>query len=217
MMFGLTVKELSLLAKLDSPAKIQDFLDGLKINFEENGETCMSPRRVLAAQKCHCMEGAMLAALALKLHGYKPLILHMKGTGNDWDHILAVFKEKGFWGAISKSNHPVLRYREPVYRDIRELVMSYFHEYTDSNGNKTLRSYSNPFDLSRFDKRGWMTDGKCLWYIDHCLDRVKHYPVLSPRQSAGLRRADRIETALDRFHEWSPGKNRKNRHLVRNY
>src|SRR3989339_654603 len=109
MMFGLTVKELSLLAKLDSPAKIQDFLDGLKINFEENGETCMSPRRVLAAQKCHCMEGAMLAALALKLHGYKPLILHMKGTGNDWDHILAVFKEKGFWGAISKSNHPVLR------------------------------------------------------------------------------------------------------------
>src|SRR3989338_4812500 len=115
----------------------------------------MAPRRVLATGKAHCMEGAMFAALALRFHGYPPLVVDLESTKDDFDHVVAVFKSNGKWGAIGKTNHAVLRYREPVYRDIRELVMSFFHEYFISEtGKKTLRKHSEPVDLRMFDEKG---------------------------------------------------------------
>ena len=113
----------------------------------------MSPRLVLRNNKCHCIEGAIFAALALRFHGYKPLVVDLTASKDDFDHVIAVFKKDGKWGAISKTNHAVLRYREPVYKSIREIVMSYFHEYANDDGKRTLRSFSLPVNLSRFDKQ----------------------------------------------------------------
>ena len=134
-------QELALLKKLSTPRKIQDFLDGLSMNFSENGHTCYSPRMVLREKKAQCMEGAMLAAAALRLAGYPPLIMELKSVQKDDDHVLAVFQIDGCWGAITKTNHGVLRYREPIYKNLRELAMSYFHEYFLHDGTKTMRSY----------------------------------------------------------------------------
>src|SRR3989338_3035877 len=183
-MLEFTEKELAILEKLDTPQKIQSFIDEIPINFEEDGkDSCMSPRMVLRKRKAHCIEAAFLAAAALNLHGFKPFVVDMKGTENDCDHVIAVFQDKktGQWGAISKTNHPVLRYREPVYNDIRELVMSYFHEYSDSRGNKTLREYSMPIDLRVFGK-DWVTSSEDLWHIHDYLDRVKHFKILIKEQ-----------------------------------
>ena len=206
-MFNLTKSELKLLKSLNTPAKIQDYLNSMNMNFEENGDTCMSPRKVLREGKCHCMEGAMLAALALRVNGYKPLLVDLTANKNDFDHVISVFQKNGKWGAISKTNHGVLRYREPVYDSVRELVMSYFHEYTtNEDGKKTLRSYSNPVDLSIFDDANWMTSEDDVWYVpDHLVD-VKHYPILNKKQIAGLRKADDIEIELGKIIQYKhPG------------
>ncbi len=144
----------------------------------------------------------MLAALALRLHGYPPLIVDLTSTAEDLDHVIAVFKQHGHWGAISKTNHAVLRYREPIYKTIRELVMSYFHEYTTDDGKKTLRSYSEPVDLSRFDDRGWMTDEEDVWYVAEHLVEIPHTPLLSRNQIATLRRADPIEIKIGKMKQW---------------
>ena len=135
-----------ILEKLNTPSKIQDFLNGLSFNFEKKGETLKSPARVLREKDAHCLEGAILGAHILSLHGFPPLILHLESTREDYDHVIAPFKINGRWGALSKTNHAVLRYREPVYKNIRELVMSYFHEYFLDNGKKTLRKYSRPLN-----------------------------------------------------------------------
>lgn len=201
-MYNLNKKEEKIFRELENPAKIQDFINKIPMNFEENGESCMSPRRVLREKKCHCIEGAMLAALALRFHGKKPLVVDLTSTKNDFDHVITVFKESGKFGAISKTNHGVLRYREPVYKDIRELVMSYFHEYTDKKGRKTLRSFSVPVNLARFDKKEWMTDEKDLWYIDDYLDKVKHFKISNKKQIRNLRKADKIEIKIGKIVEW---------------
>lgn len=180
--------------KLNTPAKIQDFLDTLKINFEKNGETCMSPKKVLETGKAHCMEGAMLAASVLRFHGQPPLVLDLRAKRPDDDHVVALFKQFGCWGALSKTNHAVLRYREPVYRSLRELALSYFHEYFDNTtGTKNLREYSKPFNLSQFDKINWETTDQDLWEIPEALDTTKHYRLLSVAQEKGLRKADWLE------------------------
>src|SRR5690606_22648808 len=138
--FGFTKDELKIIKKLNTPSKIQDFLNSLEINIEEDGDTSYSPRTVLKKRKAHCVEGAVLAAAILRFHGQKPLILDLETSNDDFDHVIALFNKNGYWGAISKTNHAVLRYREPVYKTIRELVMSYFHEYfLNKNGKKTLR------------------------------------------------------------------------------
>jgi len=201
-MLGLNKQELRILKKLNTPRKIQDFLNKLQINFEKKGETCMSPRKVLREKKAHCIEGALLAALCLKLHGEKPLLVDLKTTKDDFEHVIAVFKKNGKYGAVSKTNHAVLRYREPLYRDIRELVMSFFHEYTDNKGRKTLRSFSVPVNLDRFNKKDWMTDEEDLWYIHDYLDNVKHYPILDRKQISGLRKADKIEIKAGKIAEY---------------
>lgn len=200
-MLGLNKEEVKVLRKLNSPRKIQDFLNKLRINFEEKGETCMSPRKVLRLRKAHCIEGALLAALALRLHGKKPLLVDLKTTKDDFEHVISIFKENGKFGAISKTNHAVLRYREPVYNSVRELVMSFFHEYFDDKGRKTLRSFSMPVDLSVFGN-DWITDEEDLWHIHDYLDKVRHYRILNRKQISGLRKADKIEIKAGKLTEY---------------
>ena len=198
-----TDKEQKVLQRLSSPAKIQDFLNSLAINFERRGRTCWSPRQVLQQQAAHCVEGALFAACALSFHGHRPLVVDLLALEPDQSHVIAVFRQRGFWGAIGKTNHAVLRFREPVYRTLRELVLSFFHEYFLDNGEKTLRYYSLPVNLSRFDDKHWRTAEQDVWYIDKYLNRVKHYKILQPWQERQLRSADKIEIAAGKLTQYT--------------
>lgn len=203
-MFGLSKTELRTLKKLNTPQKIQDFLERIPINFEPEGDTCLSPRRVLRENRAHCIEGALLAALALRVHGYPPLVVDMEAVTHDPDHVVTVFKTHGCWGAISKTNHHVLRYRDPVYPTIKALILSYFHEYTDDVGNKTLRTYSRPINLSRFDAHAWMTSEEDVWVIPNYLVDARHSPLLSRSQIKTLRVADPLELDAGDLVDWKP-------------
>jgi hypothetical protein len=200
--FGFNKKELAILERLDSPKKIQNYIDKLQINFEEEADTCRSPRQVLHRRSAHCVEGALLAAVSLWYHGQKPLLLDLKTIPNDDEHVVALFQIRGYWGAISKTNHAVLRYREPIYRTVRELAMSYFHEYFKNSGQKTLRSYSKPFDLSKIKDKSWMLSGDNLWDLVDSLDSSKHYPFLNKYQEKNLRKADKIEIEAGKLVEY---------------
>lgn len=186
------IKELRKLKKLNTPQKIQDFLDKMPINKELKGETCTSPLLTLRRNKAHCMEGALVAALALWLNGQKPLIMDLKTTDDDFDHIVALYKKDGFWGGITKTSHGVLRYREPIYRDLRELAVSFFHEYFLDNGKKTLRAYSEPFDLSKW-KENWVTCEDDLWDLEKAIDKSPHHKLLTNKQIRNLRKASKTE------------------------
>ncbi len=207
MLSEFTIKEMALMKSLKTPVKVQDFLNSLKFNFEEDangnntGDVVKSPIRVLREGNAHCLEGAILGAYILSLHGYKPLLLHLKTTKGDFDHIVAPFKEDGLWGALSKTNHAVLRYREPIYKNIRELVMSYFHEYFLDDGKKTLRAYSAPLNLNIFEK-GWETENENLWGIDEELDKIKHYDIAPKKVFKKLRRADKVEIEAGKVVEY---------------
>ena len=201
-MFGLTDKEEKILKKLSAPGKIQDFLDALPLNHEKEGDTYMSPRRVLREKKAHCIEGALLAALALWIRGEKPLLLDLKSQEGDDDHVVALFQRNGYWGAVSKTNHAVLRYRDPVYKTLRELALSYFHEYfINTTGEKTLVSYSQPLDLSRFG-RGWITEEEDLWLIADALDTARHFPLVPKKNRRLLRKATLTERRAGEIIEW---------------
>lgn len=204
-----TNSETTLFKKLNTPVKVQDFLDSLKINFEENGETVMSPRFVIKTQKAHCMEGAMLAAAILEFHGQEPLVLDLRSAKHDLDHVVAVFKVKGFWGSISKTNHAVLRYREPIYKTIRELALSFFHEYFDVKGRKTLREYSNILNLKYFNRLEWRTTEQDLFEIPEYLDTIKHFKILNLSQIKNLRKADKIEIKAGELVEFRQTKKRR--------
>jgi hypothetical protein len=195
------------LRRLTSPRKVQDFLDRIPINMEPSGETCSSPLVTLERNSAHCLEGALIAALALWIQGERPLVMDLKTTDDDVDHVVALFKARGHWGAITKTNHAVLRYREPVYRTPRELAISYFHEYFLPNGKKTLRSYSLPFDLSRWPE-DWITSGDDLWSLERAIDRSPHRRLLTRAQVAGLRRADPVEIEAGEIREWKRGRRR---------
>jgi len=197
-----------LIKKLNSPVLVQDFLNSVPFNFEERGETVKSPIRVLREKNAHCMEGAILGAYVLSTHGHKPLILHLKTIKGDLDHVIALFKEEGLWGSLSKTNHGVLRYREPVYQSVRELVMSYFHEYFLDNGVKTLRQYSDPLNLSIF-KNNWEVSEEDLWFIDLELDKIKHNDIASEKAFNNLRLADDIEIKMGKIVEFKPKKYNK--------
>ncbi len=201
-MFGLNQEEIKILKPLNTPRKIQAFLDTLKINFEKGGETCQSPRRVLQSGRAHCLEGALLAAAALRMNGEPPLVLDLTASDSDDDHVVALFRQHGAWGALSKTNHAVLRYREPVYKTLRELALSYFHEYFTHDGRKTLRSFSKPVNLCRFDRLNWLTTKKDLWEINDYLSEVKHFPILNRGQLATLRPADPLEIKAGKLTEW---------------
>lgn len=200
--FGLSDEEYRTLEGLRTPQKVQDFLNSLPINYEKHRETCMSPKRVLATGKAHCMEGALLAALAFRIQGQKPLLLDLKTGRGDVDHVVALYKVNGYWGAVSKTNHAVLRYRDPVYKTIRELALSYFHEYfLNSNGRKTLRSYSAPFSLVPYGT-DWISSREDLWYLPEALDVAKHFPIAPAKNIALLRIADPIERSAGGLTEW---------------
>ncbi|MDD5022996.1 MAG: hypothetical protein PHU63_02400 [Candidatus ainarchaeum sp.] len=190
--FGFTDKEIKIIKKLSTPLKIQDFLDK-KIKYNREEELCFSPRLVLKYKKAYCIEGALFAAAALRFHGHKPLLLDLRAVDDD-DHVIAVFKIKNRWGAIGQSEFYGLKYREPVYLNIRELAMSYFEQYYDYDGKKTLREYSTPVDLSIFDSKNWMTSEESLEYIADYIDsvNVKHYKIL-PK---GIRNFRRVEKRI---------------------
>lgn len=201
-MFNLSTQEFKLFRSLNTPQKVQGFLDQVPINQEENGDTCMSPRRVLQENKAQCMEGAMLAAAILRVNKHPPLVLSMESTKDDFDHVVAIFKQHSHWGAISKTNHAVLRYREPIYKSIRELVLSYFEEYFDSKGKKNLRAYSRPINLSRFDKLDWMTSKEDIWYIPEYLCDVPHTKILTRPMLRTLRKAHPFQVKTYEATEW---------------
>lgn len=189
--FGLSKGEWTRLRALSTPERIQHFLDHeIRYNKEPGGPTCRSPRRVLRDGVAHCIEGAFLAAAALRVNGFPPLILDMEAVRDD-DHIIALFKEDGHWGAVAKSNYAGLRFREPVFRSLRELVMSYFELYFNLEGEKTLRRFSRPVNLSRFDRIHWMTTEKELWEIGDYLCRIPHSRVMTRGQIRRLRPVDR--------------------------
>src|SRR5580698_10115039 len=183
-------RERKILGALTTPVKIQQFLDNeIRYNLEPGGDTCYSPRTVLHKRVANCMEGAMLAAAALRMLGHPPLLVDLEAE-RDSDHVLAVYRSNGYWGAVAKSDYSGLRSREPVYRNIRELVMSYFEHYFNPAGEKTLRAYSRPVNLRQFDRRGWMTAERDVWEIPNHLCDIPHTKVLTRGMERGLTKLD---------------------------
>lgn len=206
-MLSFSKKEMAVLKKLTTPAKVQDFLNTISMNHEVDGvDRVKSPIRVVREKNAHCIEAAILGAYILSLHGYKPLVLHLETTKDDFEHVITPFQHNGLWGALSKTNHVVLRYRDPVYKSIRELVMSYFHEYTTDDGTKTLRRYSDPLDLSVFGTE-WMLEEEDLWGIDEELGKIPHHDIF-PRGTK-LRLADPIERDMSTVVEWPVPRRKK--------
>ena len=196
-----TPKEISLIKKLNTPAKVQDYLNAISFNFEEKGSTLKSPLFVMRTGKAHCLEGAILGAYILSLHDFTPYLMVLKASRKDFDHVVAPFKIGGFWGALSKTNHAVLRYREPIYKSIRELALSYFHEYFLNNGRKTLRQYSALLNLNDFED-DWPTHRQDLWGIDEELDKIKYYNIIPKNYLKKLRLADKVEIKAGKIIEW---------------
>lgn len=185
---------------MDSPAKIQKFLDDeIGYNLEPGGDTCYSPRLVLREKVAHCMEGALLGALALRRLGYPPLLVDLEAV-RDSDHVLAVYRVEGRWGAVAKSDYSGLRSREPVYSTIRELAMSYFDHYFNPAGEKTLRGYSRPVNLARFDRKtNWMSTLAEVWEIPEYLCDVPHTSILTKTMARRLAPMDRRLYAAGRL------------------
>lgn len=197
---------LKTLKKLNTPAKIQDYLNSISFNFEKDGETCRSPFEVWKHKKAHCLEGAMFAAAALRTNGKPPLLLDLRSAKKDFDHVVALFKRNGKWGAISKTNHAVLRYREPVYASIRELTLSYFHEYFLNDGTKTLESFSTkPFKLPK--NTNWIFADEDLWDIGADLEDAPHTQIATTEERKTFRKADKVEIQAGKIVEYTYEKN----------
>jgi len=185
-----TPAERAVFRRLSTPQKIQHFLDhDLAYNQEPDGPTCRSPRSVLRHRTAHCMEGALFGAAALRMAGHPPLLLDLEAEHDD-DHVLAIFRVRGHWGAVAKSNYSGLRYREPVYRTLRELVMSYFEHYFNLRRERTLRGFSRPVNLARFDAIDWITTEKEPWAIPEYLCTVSHTPVVPAPMIRQMTRVD---------------------------
>jgi len=202
-MFGLSKDEERIFNQLDTPIKIQDFLNAIPVNYEHDGvDTWRSPRRVLRDKKAHCVEGALFAAAVLWYHGHKPLLVGFRTTAHDEDHFIALYKTNGYVGAVSKTNHSVLRFRDPVYRTLRELAMSYFHEYfMYEDGTKTLRDYSAPFNLQKYGT-DWVTSEEELFEIVDAVNESRHFPVIPKENQRRLRKADPVELRTEPILEW---------------
>jgi len=189
-MTAFTKAERAIFRTLSTPEKIQRFLDhDLAYNKEPDGPRCRSPRLALRDRTAHCMEGALFGAAALRMLGHPPLLLDLEAVRDD-DHVLAIFRIQGLWGAVAKSNYSGLRYREPVFRTLRELVMSYFEHYFNPQREKTLRNYSRPVNLQRFDNIEWMTAEEDPWAIPEYLCTISHSPLMPPRTVKRLSAVD---------------------------
>ena len=199
---GLAPGEFATLWRLDTPQKIQGWLNATPINHELDGETVLSVREVIRQRRAHCIEGAMFAACALWVHGEPPLVMHLDCDESDYPHVIALFRRGGAWGAISKTNGTPLRYRDPIYRTLRELALTYFHEYSNKRGHKTLRSYSVPFDLRRLDLDDWVTSEKSCWKAHDRLVELRHYPLISRGQERLLAKRDAFERQAGKLVEY---------------
>ena len=183
-----TEEEQALLARLDAPWKIQEYLDATPYNTDYQTR---SPRRVMRERVAHCSEGAILAAAALRFHGHPPLVLDLRAVDDD-DHVIAVYRVRGLIGAVAKSNFSLLRFREPVYRTYRELAMSYFEPYYNMLAERTLRSYSRPLDLRRYDARNWMTTEEDLEWVGDRLNALRHYTLVDEETVQVLQPVDNL-------------------------
>ena len=199
---GLARGEFAMLERLTSPQKIQAFLNAIPINHEVGGETVLSVREVLRQRRAHCIEGALVAACALWVQGQPPLVMHLDCHESDFPHVVALFRRAGAWGAISKTNGAPLRYRDPIYRTLRELALSYFHEYSNRRGHKTLRSYSTSFDMRRIDPGEWVTNAKSCWATHDRLTNLRHYLLISRRQERLLAKRDSFERKAAKLVEY---------------
>jgi hypothetical protein len=201
------------LARLRTPEAVQEFVNAIPMNFEPDGDTALSVAEVLRQRRAHCIEAAMLAACAFAMHGRPPLLMDMGADDTDDDHVIALFRRGRYWGAISKSNGYYLRWRDPIYRSLRELALSYFHEYV-RRGRKTLRTYSVPVDLRRVEPRLWVTNpGFCEEIVD-LLTAARHFRLLPPGGAKALRPVDCVERRAHRIDEYrAPKKPRRRRRL----
>ena len=197
---GLGARERRLLAACRTPRALQAFIDSIRINPERGGDTCYTVREVLRYRYAHCIEAALVAACALWLRGEAPLLLDLRAR-DDFDHVVALFRRNGLWGAISKSNHVQLRGRDPVYRSLRELAMSYFHEYHNDHGKRSLREYSRAFDLRRLDPKLWVS-GEGAWEVERRLDLSRHYRLFPAAQERLLTPIDAMERKAGRLVEY---------------
>jgi hypothetical protein len=184
---GFTASELRKLRSLKTPHGVQRFLDDMPYHL---ATTAWSPRRVLHERTAHCLEGAIFGAAGLRAIGFPPLLMDLEAE-NDTDHVLAIYRARGHWGAVGKSNYAFLGYREPIYRSLRELAISYFEQYFNLRRERTLRTFSNPVDLSRFDDRAWMTSAKDVWFIPEYLLTISHRPLLESWMRRSLHRLDK--------------------------
>ena len=201
-MFPKNSPEYELLTTLDTPQKVQTFLDALPFNHEQGGETCMSPLRVLRERKAHCIEGALLASVCFMRMGRKPLIANLKVMESDYDHIVAIFTENGYYGAVSKTNHPVLLYRDPIYRSVRELMMTYYHElFLYTTGEKTLLGYTKPINTRRFGSK-WITAEEDLWDIAEIMYDAPILPMVPEKNRRFIRDAQDFERRALDVEQW---------------
>jgi hypothetical protein len=196
---GLSPAHARMLAKLRTPEQIQDFVSAIPINFEPEGDTCLSVTEVLKQRRAHCIEGAFVAACALWMNGRPPLLMDFQAMADD-DHVITVFRRGRHWGAISKSNHIWLRWRDPIYRNPRELAMSYFHEYV-RGASKTLWKCSRPFDLRKLDPKMWVTSPEDCWDVAEALDLSPHFRLITRAQARRLKRRDKLEIQAGKFLE----------------
>ena len=187
--YGLTRAELGLLRRLSTPEKVQRYLDDLTYNLEPDGDTVRSPRRVMRDRTAHCAEGAFFAAAAFRVNGRPPLLLDLEAEDDD-DHVLALYRDRGLWGSVATSKFSGLRFRAPVYRTTRELVMSYFDDYYNWDGDRSLRAYSRPLSLARFDRISWMTAEEDLWPVVEWLAEARHTPLIGRAVAGRLPRVD---------------------------
>ena len=207
----LTPAERRTFAPLDSPQKIQTWLDRLPANFELDGDTTMSPRRMLQARIAHCAEAALFAAAALLYHGQPAWLMDLRALPSDQDHIVTLFRQRALWGAISKTNHAILRWRDPIYRSWRELAMSYAHEYCLPGGKKSLLAFSRPFSLTRYRPARWLTaDENLHWLMDE-LDESPHIPVAPAWAMKMRRRSSAIELRAQDVVDWADPRKRGKR------
>ncbi len=194
---GLPLQHARTLAKLKTPQAIQDFLVHFPQNFEPEGDTARTVASALDAGCAHCIEGALIAAFALWLQGFPPLLIDFNAH-QDMDHVIAPFQLNGRWGAISKTNYACLRWRDPIYRSVRELAMSYFHEYA-KGPRKTLRSYSRPFALKKLAPSLWIHGPQNCWTLTQRITDAPHETIVSAAMAKKLRPRDDIEVATDRL------------------
>jgi hypothetical protein len=185
--YGLSRSALRTLRGLKNPAQIQKFIDAIPYQY---ADTAWSPEKVLRERRGHCLEGALVAAAALRVNGYPPLLVDLEAVRDD-DHVLAVYRQNGLWGSIAKSNFAGLRFRAPVYRTLRELALTYFDQYYNLRGERTLRAYSRPINLTRLDKQNWMTSEDDVWCVPELLIEAKHYSLFPHKVAATLPRMDR--------------------------